>query len=116
MEIQETLTAAQIDTFVEALDKAHRVESARLQVKTFQARKRNILSGTLGQSNKSMSPPKTGKGTSGIRMLEPPIVVLARRGQSGLEQSKNTSQEGQGVTSHAPCGYCGKSGHIESNC
>ena len=80
MEIQEALAAAQIDTFVEALEKSRRVESARLQVKPFQARKRIVRSGTLGQTSKSMLPSKVGRGTDGVRMLEPPRVTPARRG------------------------------------
>ena len=62
VEIQETLAAVQIDTFVEALEKSQRVESARVQVKIFQARKRNVSSGTSGQTIKSILPLKVGKG------------------------------------------------------
>ncbi|XP_027169537.1 uncharacterized protein LOC113769273 [Coffea eugenioides] len=40
VEIQEALAVVQIDTFVEALEKSQRVESARFQVKTFQTRKK----------------------------------------------------------------------------
>ena len=116
MKIQEALAVVQINTFVEALEKAHRIESARLQVKTFQARKRNIPSGTLGQTSKSMPPPKIGRETGRIKMLEPLRVAPVRRGQGGPRQSKNTSQGSQGVTSHAPYGYCEKSSHVESNC
>ena len=116
VEIQEALAAAQIDTFVEALEKAQMVESEWFQVKAFQARKRNIPSGTLGQTSKSMPPPKIGRETGRIKMLEPLRVAPVRRGQGGPRQSKNTSQGSQGVTSHAPYGYCEKSGHVESNC
>ncbi|XP_027171656.1 uncharacterized protein LOC113771253 [Coffea eugenioides] len=63
-----------------------------------------------------MPPIKTGSETGRVRMLEPPRVAPARRGQSGPGQSKNTSQGGQGVTFHASCRYCGKLGHVENNC
>ena len=116
MKIQEALAVVQINTFVEALEKAQMVESEWFQVKAFQARKRNIPSSTLGQTNKSMPSSKASRGIGEVRVLEPPRVTPMRKGQSALGQSKNISQGGERVTSHAPCGYCGKLGHVESNC
>ena len=46
IEIQEGLIAAQISTFTETLEKAQRVVSARLQVRDFHNKKRNISSYT----------------------------------------------------------------------
>ncbi|XP_027156937.1 uncharacterized protein LOC113758127 [Coffea eugenioides] len=48
VEIQEGLAAAQIFTFTEALEKAQRVESARMQVKDFHNRKKNFPSRISG--------------------------------------------------------------------
>ena len=48
VEIQEGLAAAQISTFIEVLEKAQRVESARLQVRDFHTKKRNIPSYSSG--------------------------------------------------------------------
>ena len=58
MEIQEGLAAAQISTFTEALEKTQRVESARLQVKDFHAKKRGTPSHPLGQADKGAPPSK----------------------------------------------------------
>ena len=43
VEIQEGLAAAQIFTFTESLEKAQRVESARLQVRDFHVKKGALL-------------------------------------------------------------------------
>ena len=58
MEIQEGLAAAQIFTFTETLEKAQKVESARLQVRDFHTKKRNISSYSSGQASKSAPPSK----------------------------------------------------------
>ncbi|XP_071905724.1 uncharacterized protein [Coffea arabica] len=47
VEIQKDLAVAQINTFSDAVEKAQRVESARLQVRNFQANKRAILESSL---------------------------------------------------------------------
>ena len=52
VEIQESLAATQISTFTETLEKAQRVESARMQVRDFYNRKRNFSSRTPGQASK----------------------------------------------------------------
>ena len=49
VEIQETLAAAQINTFIEVLEKTQRIEIARVQVKAFHARKKGVSSGDQGQ-------------------------------------------------------------------
>ena len=68
VEIQEALAADEIDTFTDALEKVQKVESARLQVKAFQTRKRNAPSGTSRQVNKDTSPPKMGREAGGIKI------------------------------------------------
>ena len=67
VEIQEGLAAAQISTFIEALEKAQRVESARMQVRDFHNRKRNFSSHTSGQASKNAQSSKMGRGMGGIR-------------------------------------------------
>ena len=49
VEIQETLAAAQINTFTKVFEKVQRIEIARAQVKAFHARKRGAPSGGQGQ-------------------------------------------------------------------
>ena len=51
VEIQETLAAAQINTFTEVLEKVQRIEIVRAQVKAFHARKRCAPSGGQGQGH-----------------------------------------------------------------
>ena len=46
--IHESLVAVEITTFTEALEKAQRVESARMQVKDFHNKKMNFSSHTSG--------------------------------------------------------------------
>ena len=58
VEIQEGLAAAQISTFTEALEKAQRIESARLQVRDFHNRKRNFLATLLDRLVRTHSLPK----------------------------------------------------------
>ena len=48
VEIQKNLAATQINTFKDALEKAQRVEKARFQVRTFQAKRRGASSSTTG--------------------------------------------------------------------
>mgnify|MGYP004705640451 CR=1 FL=1 len=72
VEIQEGLAAAQISTFTEALEKAQRVESARLQVRDFHTKKMNTPSYSYGQASKSAPPPKMGRGTGGVRTVGTP--------------------------------------------
>ena len=48
VEIQKNLAATQINTFKDALEKAQRVEKARFQVWTFQAKRRGASSSTTG--------------------------------------------------------------------
>ena len=61
VEIQEGLAAAQISTLTEALEKAQRVKSARLQVRDFHTKKRGTPSNPSGQTSKSALPPKMGR-------------------------------------------------------
>nr|XP_027098878.1 uncharacterized protein LOC113718157 [Coffea arabica] len=65
VEIQKDLAAAQIDTFKDSLEKAQRVEQARFQVRTFQAKKRGASSSTPGRGDQNLPPPKFGRGAGG---------------------------------------------------
>ena len=100
VEIQKDLAVAQLSASSGAVEKVQRVESARLQVRTFQARKRVTLESSVGQEDTS-TPPKLGKGTGGLRF-------------PGM--SSDASQRGSGSASHGPCGYCGKPNHTEDVC
>ncbi|XP_027156756.1 uncharacterized protein LOC113758662 [Coffea eugenioides] len=100
VEIQKDLAVAQLSDFSDAVEKAQRVESTRLQVRTFQAKKRAILGSSMGQDDTS-TPPKLGKGTGGLRF-------------PGM--SSDASQRGSSSASHGPCGYCAKPNHMEDVC
>ena len=95
VEIQEVLAAAQINTFIEVLEKAQRIEIAKTQVKDFHARKRGAPSGGqgqgLGQGDRGMPPPKVGRGAGGGRILETSRGVIPREATSGREQMRGTS-------------------------
>ncbi|XP_027158207.1 uncharacterized protein LOC113759830 [Coffea eugenioides] len=116
VEIQEGLVAAQISTFTEALEKAQRVECARLQVRDFHNRKRNFSSSASGQASKSAQPSKMGRGMGGIRAIGASRGALSRGGRSGPAQARGASSTGSVVTPQVTCGYCGKSNHSENDC
>ncbi|XP_027174817.1 uncharacterized protein LOC113774489 [Coffea eugenioides] len=84
--IQKDLAIAQLSTFSDAVEKAQRVESARLQVRTFQAKKRATPEGGRGQEDMT-TPLKSGKGNGGIRF-------------SGI--SRDAPQEGSASASRCP--------------
>ncbi|XP_027177936.1 uncharacterized protein LOC113777090 [Coffea eugenioides] len=115
-EDREGLAAAQISTFTEALEKAQRVESARLQVRDFHTRKRNFSSRASGQTSKSTQPPKMGRGAGETRTAGVSRGALSRGGRSGPTQAKGAPSTGSTVTPQITCGYCGKSNHSENDC
>nr|XP_027065180.1 uncharacterized protein LOC113691285 [Coffea arabica] len=65
VEIQKDLAVAQITAFSEVVEKAQRVESARLQVRNFQAKKRGFPGSSSGQGDKR-TPAKFGRGTGDV--------------------------------------------------
>ena len=67
VEIQKDLVVAQCNTFSDAVEKAQRVESAKLQVRNFQAKKRAIPESSSEQGDKT-TPPKFGRETGGVRL------------------------------------------------
>ncbi|XP_027171652.1 uncharacterized protein LOC113771246 [Coffea eugenioides] len=70
VEIQEALTAAQLNTFSQALEKAQRIETARSQVKAFHDKKRRqpcTGNSNVGQSSRNEPPTKMGRGAGGPR-------------------------------------------------
>ena len=83
MEIQKGLTAVQISTFTETLKKAQRVESAKLQVRDFHAKKRNTPNYSSGQASKNAPPSKMGRGTGGVRTTRVLRGALATGGRNG---------------------------------
>nr|XP_027098907.1 uncharacterized protein LOC113718187 [Coffea arabica] len=119
MKIQKDLATAQIDTFKNALDKAQRVEQARLQVRTFQAKKRGASSSAPGRDDQNVPHPKFGRGAGGVRIAGTPRGGASSRGvQSGKGQGQHRTIS-QGVptpTPRASCGYCGRANHIEDAC
>nr|XP_027088703.1 uncharacterized protein LOC113710054 [Coffea arabica] len=116
VEIQEGLAAAQISTFTESLEKAQRVESARLQVKDFHAKKRGTSSHPLGQADKGAPPSKKKKGTGGVETFSTQKKTQSREGHNGRDQPRVTPPSGQPVAPQVICGYCRKSNHTENEC
>nr|XP_027109206.1 uncharacterized protein LOC113729075 [Coffea arabica] len=131
VEIQEGLAAIRIDTFADAVEKAQRVEVARAQVKSFQAKKRFGPSSGLEPTYANAPPAKVGQGTRGVNSPGAPRGALARGagargvggrdngargGPSGRGQPRNASQGGRVKTPQVTCGYCRKAGHTEDGC
>ncbi|XP_027155600.1 uncharacterized protein LOC113755967 [Coffea eugenioides] len=114
MEIQKDLAVTQINAFSDAVEKAQRVENAKLQVRNFQAKKRGFSGSSSGQGDKS-TPPKFGRGTRGGRMPGMSRGALSRGGQVGKDQREGF-QGGSTSASQGTCGYCGKPNHTEDNC
>ena len=61
---------AQINIFTEVLEKAQRIEIARVQVKVFHARKKGVSSRDQGQEqgDQNMPSPKVGRGVGGVKI------------------------------------------------
>ncbi|XP_071921769.1 uncharacterized protein [Coffea arabica] len=79
--IQEGLTESQISTFTKALEKAQRVESARMQVRDFHSKKRSISGYTSGQASKNAPSSKMGRGMGGVRTAGVSRGALPRGGR-----------------------------------
>nr|XP_027122097.1 uncharacterized protein LOC113739047 [Coffea arabica] len=131
VEIQEGLAAARIDTFADAVERAQRVEVARAQVKSFQAKKRFAPSSSREPTHASAPPAKVGRGTGGVNSHGAPRGALARGagargaggrdtgvrgGPSGRGQPRNASQGGRVTNPQVACGYCRKASHTEDGC
>nr|XP_027124258.1 uncharacterized protein LOC113740948 [Coffea arabica] len=86
VEIQEALAVAQINTFTELLEKAQRIEIARV-----------------------------GRGDGGKKILGTPKEITPRGAPGGRGQARGASEGGQASASRVPCGYCGKTIHTEDN-
>ena len=114
MEIQKDLAVAQINAFREAVEKAQRVESARLQVRNFQDKKRGFPGSSSRQGNRS-TPPKFGRGTGGGRLSGGSRGASSRGSQFGRGQ-RGSFQGGSVSASRGSCGYCTKPNHTEDNC
>ncbi|XP_027169400.1 uncharacterized protein LOC113769124 [Coffea eugenioides] len=114
VKIQKNLAVAQINVFSEAVEKGQRVESARLQVRNFQAKKRGFPGSSSGRRDKSI-PPKFGRGAEGGRQPGVSRGAQSRGGQVGRGQRENF-QGGSALASRGPCGHCGKPNHTKDNC
>nr|XP_027127756.1 uncharacterized protein LOC113743869 [Coffea arabica] len=131
VELQESLAAVRIDTFADAVERAQRVEVARAQVKSFQAKKRFAPSSSREPTYGSTPPAKVGRGTGGVTSPGAPRGALARGtgarnaggrnngirgGPIGRAQPRNTSQGGRAIIPQMTCAYCKKPGHIMDSC
>ncbi|XP_071905663.1 uncharacterized protein [Coffea arabica] len=127
----EGLAAVRIDTFADAVERAQRVEVARAQVKSFQAKKRFAPSSSREPTYGNAPPAKVGRGTSGMTSSGAPRGALARetgtrnaggrnngarRGSNGRGQPRNTSLGGRAIIPQVTCVYCKKSGHTMDDC
>ncbi|XP_071933809.1 uncharacterized protein [Coffea arabica] len=131
VEIQEGLAAVRTDTFADAVERAQRVEVARAQVKSFQAKKRFAPSSSREPTYGNAPPAKIGRGTSGVNSPGAPRGALARGtgarsaggrdngargGPNGRGQPRNASQGGRVTTPQENCGYCKRPGHTVDGC
>nr|XP_027122060.1 uncharacterized protein LOC113738999 [Coffea arabica] len=130
VEIQEGLAAVRIDTFADAVEKAQRVEVARAQVKSFQAKKRFAPSSSREPTYGNAPPAKVGRGTIGVNSPGAPRGAQARGngarnaggrnngtrvGPIGRGQPRNTSQGGRAIVPQVNCAYCKKPGRGNPN-
>nr|XP_027109274.1 uncharacterized protein LOC113729149 [Coffea arabica] len=127
----EGLAAVRTDTFADAVERAQRVEVARAQVKSFQAKKRFAPSSSREPTYGNAPPAKIGRGTSGVNSPGAPRGALARGtgarsaggrdngargGPNGRGQPRNASQGGRVTTPQENCGYCKRPGHTVDGC
>ncbi|XP_027171653.1 uncharacterized protein LOC113771250 [Coffea eugenioides] len=99
----------------EAVEKALRVENARLQVRNFQVKKQGFSASSSTQGDKS-SPLKFGRRAGGGRLQGMARRTPPRGGQTGRSQQRSASKGSSASVSHGPCGFCGKPNHTEDNC
>ncbi|XP_071905700.1 uncharacterized protein [Coffea arabica] len=131
VEVQEGLAAVRIDTFADAVEKAQRVEVARAQVKSFQAKKRFAPSSSREPTYGNAPPAKVGRGTIGVNSPGAPRGAYARGngarnaggrnngtrvGPIGRGQPRNTSQGGRAIVPQMNCAFCKKPGHTIDGC
>ena len=90
VKIQKDLAVAQINTFSEKVEKALRVKHARLQVRKFQVKKRGFPGSCSGQGDKG-NPPKSGRGTGGVRLPGMSRGTSPRGGPVGRGQQRSAS-------------------------
>ncbi|XP_027156852.1 uncharacterized protein LOC113758021 [Coffea eugenioides] len=115
VEIQKDLAVAQINTFSDAVEKALRVENARLQVRNFQVKKRGFSASSSTQGDKG-TPPKFGRGAGGGRQPGMTRGTPPRGGHNGRGPQRNVSQGSSASVARGPCGFYGKPNHTEDNC
>ncbi|XP_027156186.1 uncharacterized protein LOC113756912, partial [Coffea eugenioides] len=131
VEIQKGLAAVRLDTFADAVERAQRVEVARAQVKSFQAKKRFGPSSSREPTNTNTPPAKVGRGMGGVNNPGAPRGALARGtgargtgrrdidtrgGPSVRNQTRNALQGGRVTTPQVICGYCRRVGHTGNEC
>ncbi|XP_027158420.1 uncharacterized protein LOC113760043 [Coffea eugenioides] len=131
VEVQEGLAAVRIDTFADAVEKAQRVEVARAQVKSFQAKKRFAPSSSREPTYGNAPPAKVGRGNIGVNSPGAPRGGQARGngarntggrnngargGPIGRGQPRNISQGGRAIVPQMNCAFCKKPGHNIDGC
>ncbi|XP_071928044.1 uncharacterized protein [Coffea arabica] len=131
VEIQEGLAVVRLDTFADAVERAQRVEIARAQVKSFQAKKRFGPNSSREPTYANPPPAKVGRGTGGVNnsgALRGAIArgagargtgrrdIGTRGGPSGRSQTRNAPQGGRVTTPQVTCGYCKRAGHTVDEC
>nr|XP_027088653.1 uncharacterized protein LOC113710002 [Coffea arabica] len=90
VEIQKDLAVAQINAFSEAVEKTQQVESARLQVRNFQAKKRGFPGSSQGRGIRVPLPSMDGKSEVEDRraQVEGLSLGVARLGEAREEVSR----------------------------
>nr|XP_027077044.1 uncharacterized protein LOC113700802 [Coffea arabica] len=114
VEIQKDLAVAQINIFSDAVEKALRVENARLQVRNFQVKKRGFSAVVRPKGIKGPLPSleeEPGEEGNGMTRGTPP-----RGGHNGRGPQRSVSQGSSASVARGPCGFCGKPNHTEDNC
>ncbi|CAH2812726.1 MAG: hypothetical protein CBHOC_5420, partial [uncultured Caballeronia sp.] len=126
VELQEGLATTRIDTFGDAIEMAQRLESAKVLVKNFQAKRKGVSSSGGDPGEQSTPPSKFSRGmggegsegSGGIPRGAHSQEELARGSQfngppTGRDSSEIASQRRQSVDY---CGYCGRAGHTVKTC
>ncbi|XP_071933774.1 uncharacterized protein [Coffea arabica] len=98
----ESLAAVRIDTFADAVERAQRVEVARAQVKSFQAKKRFAPSSSREPTYGNAPPAKVDRGTGGVT-------------SPGAPRKPGHTIDGC-WKKHGKCLRCGSSEHQISGC
>ncbi|CAH2812189.1 MAG: hypothetical protein CBHOC_5373, partial [uncultured Caballeronia sp.] len=123
VELQEGLATTRVETFGEAIEMAQRLENAKAEVRSFQAKRKGGPGGSRGPGESSAPPLKYGRGAGGGNAFGTPRGAMSRGGMArgnliggpggGRGPPKPASQGSQpGVN----CNFCGRPGHTADTC